>query len=61
MDNVKIKSFRRYWQKMMCGFVLRDWRKHKNDFVEQWKKIFHIIEATSRKNTFLIISEEMRE
>ena len=46
---------------MICRFVLRDWRIHKNEFISQWSKVYNILASVSRKNTFLIISEEMRE
>ena len=33
MDDVKVASFRRYWEKMITRFVMRDWRKHKNQSI----------------------------
>lgn len=61
MNNVKVKFFKRYWANMTCSFVMRRWREHKDEFVGQWKKVFHILESVSRKNSFLVVSEEMRE
>lgn len=56
MNNVKVKFFKRYWANMTCSFVMRRWREHKDEFVGQWKKVFHILESVSRKNSFLVVS-----
>lgn len=60
MDDVKIAAFRVYWGKMMCKFAFREWKIHKKQFVDQWNKVFNMLVAISRKETFLTISEEMR-
>lgn len=60
MDDVKVASFRNYWGSKVCGFVFREWKAHKEEFVGHWERVFGMLEMYSRRDTFMVISKEMK-
>ena len=61
MDDVKLKTHSKLWGKKMCGFIMREWKKRICELKTKWVSIFDMIRFVSVRNTFMVISEEMKQ